>query len=107
MTQQRYDTAEFMVNNKEELLKTLEPDLFQTLDCQNWFIENSIRITFDELFEDLVQHKITWMLVDQLGISIDEAYSIVTKNFIADLFGEEVLQPQFWDKRYKETTCRE
>jgi len=99
MTQNKFDVAEFLVNNKAELFSALEPELVSVLEIKPWFVKNDLELSYEDAFADWLTYKIVWLYIDNSGKSYEDAAAIVDKNLIADVFGENVLKSSTWEKK--------
>lgn len=98
MTQLKFDVAEVLVFNKTEIFNDLKPQVVNVLETKPWFVRNDLLSSFESAFEDFIEYKLRWAVVEESNKSYEEISTIVDKAFIADLFGEKVLTSQHWEE---------
>ena len=101
MSQQRFDTADFLVSNKAELFHTLEPELASVLEMKPWFQKQDLELSYEDAFADWLVYKVQWAYIDSTGggKSFEEVATTIDKSFLVDLFGESVLKSATWEKQ--------
>lgn len=98
MHQDKFDVAEFLINNKKELFDMIKKEIQDVAVTEYWWSQNGLLESFNQAFEDFVVYKLKWLTVEQLNMSFDAVSDIIDKGFIVDLFSEDVLKSGYWIK---------
>jgi hypothetical protein len=95
--QSKFDAAEFFVNNKQEILEILKPELTDLLATKRWFVDQGLLLSFEDAFADWLEYKFRWEFITATGKTWEESAEIVDKSFLVDIFGEKFLKSEEYE----------
>lgn len=92
----KFDIAEFLLNNKVELLNAIRNEVNDISSTEAWFFNNGLSQYYITAFEDFILYKVKWVLQDRTSFTFQEIDESVDKGFLVDLLGNDILNVEGW-----------
>jgi hypothetical protein len=92
----KFDIAEFLLNNKVELLDIIRNEVKDISSTEAWFFNNGLSHYYVDAFEDFVVHKVRLVLEEKTSFTFQEIDESVDKGFLVDLLGNDILNVEGW-----------
>lgn len=96
MSQVKFDIAEFLLNNKMELLNVIRNEVRDISSTEAWFFNNGLSHYYVDAFEDFVLYKVKLTLEQMTSFTFQEIDESVDKGFLVDLLGNDILNVEGW-----------